>query len=98
MTPPAGSAQQAVFQGLDLQGQIARVDPALREAAGREPEPILRRPRPHVAQLAAVVEAPYRADAVGDSVAQCYAHELLLALVAGGDDDEVGRHCRAVAQ
>src|SRR5579863_1412491 len=57
--------QQAFFQRLDLDRQIAREDAALREAAGGEPQPGLGGARPHVAQFAALVEAPDRADLVG---------------------------------
>src|SRR6202790_5641877 len=55
--------QQPFLDRLDLQRQVFRVDPALREAAGDEPEAGLRCPCVHVAQFLAVAESPDRADA-----------------------------------
>jgi hypothetical protein len=46
-------------------------------------KPGLRRTPPHVAQLAAFVEAPDWADLVGNIVAEIGAHAVLLVLVAG---------------
>src|SRR5690606_34354448 len=80
---PGASRHQAELARLDLHRERLRVDAALREAAGDEPESGLGGRAPHVAQLALRVEAPDRADAVGDRVAEGAAHRLLLVLVAG---------------
>src|SRR4051794_18632910 len=69
--------QQPFLDGLDLQRQISRVDPALRQAAGDEPEARLRGARVHVAQLLTLAESPDRADAVGDPLAEQLAHQML---------------------
>src|SRR5882757_2074497 len=53
--------QQPFLDRLDLQRQIFRIDAALREAAGDEPQPRLAGARIHVAQLLAVAETPDRA-------------------------------------
>jgi len=55
---------------LDLQGEIARVDPALREAAGDEPQARLRRAAEHVAQLLVVTESPDGSDALRHRIAE----------------------------
>lgn len=75
----------------DLRREEFRVDTALGEAAGDELEAGLAGGAPHVAELLLVfVEAPDAADARGDVVAEELAHEVLEAVVAGGEDDEVG--------
>src|SRR5688572_10526395 len=71
--------QQPGLDGLDLQGHVPGVDAALREAAGHEPEPGLRRALEHVAQLLVGAESPHRADTLGDRVAEQLAHQRLLA-------------------
>src|SRR5690606_35532931 len=72
---------QSFFDRLDLQRQIFGVDPALREAAGHEPEPLLCGALPHVAHLAVLADAPHLADLVGDLVAEETAHQFLLRVV-----------------
>src|SRR4029453_15726045 len=78
------------FGRLDLQGEVARVDPALREAPRDEPEAGLRGAHEHVAQLLPFAEAPDRADARGDLVAEELRYEVLLSFPACGEHDEVG--------
>ena len=51
----------------------------MRKTAGGEPEPRLGGAPPHVAQFAAIVEAPDRADAVGNGVTEIAADSFLLA-------------------
>src|SRR6516225_7753305 len=62
--------QHPLLDRLDLEREESRIDPALCEAAGNEPQPGLFRARIHVAQLKAVAKAPDRADAVGNIVAE----------------------------
>ena len=66
----ASSTRNPSSNALICNAQIARKNTALREASGGEPEAGLRGAPPHVAQLAALVESPDRADAVGDVVAE----------------------------
>src|SRR5207237_6923891 len=80
---------QARLASLDLQGKVFRVDARFGEAAGDEPQSRLRGAREHVAQLLAVAESPDRADARRDLIAEELAHQLLLALPAGGEDDQI---------
>jgi len=74
---------------LDLQGEIARVDPALREAAGDEPQARLGGAPEHVAQLLVLAESPDRADAFRDRRAEELAHQCFLPLPAGGEHHEI---------
>src|SRR6185312_1193340 len=83
--------QQSRLDRLDLQRQILRIDTALREAAGDEPQPGLWRAHVHVAQLLAVAKAPDRPDAVGDCIAEQLAYQEFLPLVAGGQYAQIGR-------
>ncbi len=46
--------------------------------------------RIHVAQFLILAKTPDRADALGDRVAEQFAHQMLLALVAGRQHDQVG--------
>src|ERR1700681_3862764 len=89
--------QQPFLDRLDLQRQIFRIDPALREAAGDEPEAGLAGAGVHIAQFLILAEAPDRADALGDLVAEQFAHQMLLALVAGRQHDQVGGNRLATA-
>src|SRR3978361_2378028 len=50
--------QQAGLDRLDLQREIFRIDPALCQAAGDEPEAGLPGARVHVAQLLVLAESP----------------------------------------
>src|SRR5437899_9549810 len=84
--------QQPQLRRLDLQCEVLRVDAALGQAPGDEPEAGLRRLHEHVTQLLVLAEAPDRADAPGDRLAEQPAHQLLLALVARCQYDEVRRH------
>src|SRR6185437_16719224 len=82
---------------LDLQREIAREDPALREAPGREPQAWLRRAPPHVAQFAAVVITPHWSGPFGNRVAQIEPGGFLLVLVAGRQHQEFGGEDASVA-
>jgi len=62
----------------------------LREAAGDEPEAGLRRAPEHVAQLLVGAEAPDRADARRDGLAEQLADQRLLSLPAGREHHQVG--------
>src|ERR1041384_599612 len=81
---------EAGFGRLDLEREVLGVDPALREAAGDEPKPRLRRALEHVAQLLAFAEAPDRADAGGHAGAEEPRAEVLLAFPPRGEYHEVG--------
>src|SRR5580704_10829838 len=82
--------QQPFLDRLDLQRQIFRVDAALGEAPGDEPEARLRRAGVHVAQFLSVAESPDRADALGDRITEQSPHQIFLWLVAGRQHDQVG--------
>src|SRR5262245_2875122 len=86
------------LQRLELQGEIARENPALREAAGGEPQSGLRRAPPHVAELAALVEPPDRPDALGNIVTEVEPRGFLLVLVAGRKHEQFSGHDAPVAQ
>ena len=62
----------------------------MREAAGDEPQPRLRGAGVHVAQFLPFAETPDWADAVGYLVPEQFSHQVLLALVAGRQHDQVG--------
>src|SRR6266852_9561697 len=66
------------------------MDAALRQTAGDEPQAGLRSARVHVAQFLALAESPDRADAIDDLVAEQFAHQFFLALVAGRQHDQIG--------
>src|SRR5262249_16323073 len=74
---------------------ISRIDPALREAASDEIETGLWRAHIHVAQFLAIAKAPDRTDTGRDTLAEQFPHQELLALVAGREHDQIGRHHRA---
>src|ERR1700692_2360113 len=82
------SRQQPFLDRLDLQRQIFRIDPALRQAAGDEPEAGLRGARVHVAQFLPLAEAPDRTDARGDFIAEQLADQMFLRFVAGRQHDQ----------
>src|SRR5258708_36459932 len=82
--------QQPFLDRLDLQRQIFRIDAALREAPGDEPEAGLAGARIHVAQFLLFAESPDRADAIDDLVAEQFAHQFFLSLVAGRQHDQIG--------
>src|SRR5690348_15069301 len=98
----SGAGQQAFLDSFDLQRQVSRIDAALRETPGNEPQTWLGGARVHVAQLLSLAETPDRADAFGHRVSEQFAHEILLALVPGCKHDQVGGnglaalHLRAV--
>src|SRR6266702_3112919 len=100
MTTGLGGArlppQKSFLDRLDLEREGFRIDPALREAAGDEPQARLPRARIHVAQLEAFTKAPDRADAVGHAVAEQLSHQIFLRLVASGKYDQIGGDDRAV--
>src|SRR5579872_1927672 len=75
------SRQNAFLDRLDLQREIFRVDAALREAAGDEPEAILAGARIHVAQLLPVAKTPDWTGARGDLLAEQLLHQNFLRLV-----------------
>src|SRR5581483_8454071 len=76
----ASRVEKAFFNGLDLQGEVFRVDAALGEAAGDEPQARLRRALERVAQPLAFAEAPHRADALGRLAAEELRDQRLRAL------------------
>src|SRR4051812_8177017 len=84
------SGEQAELGGLDLQAKIFGVDAALGEAACDEPKAGLWRAAEHVAQLLVVAKAPDRADAGRDVLAKQLADQMLRALVAGRQHDQIG--------
>ena len=84
--------------GLDLQSEVLRIDSALREAAGDEPEAGLAAAFPHIGELAIIGKTPDGAGALCNLVAEEEAHQILLAFIAGRYDEEVGRHRAAVLQ
>src|SRR6185437_14121241 len=91
--------QPARFDRVDLQRDVAAVDPALRERPAGEPQARMPGPGPHVAQLLGVViKAPDPADALGHVSAEQRADQMVDALVAGGENDEVRLPRRAVLQ
>src|SRR5665213_3993728 len=73
--------QQAFLDRLDLQRQILRIDPALREAACDEPQAGLTGARIHIAQFLFLAESPDRADTRCDLVAKQPANQKLPGLV-----------------
>src|SRR5690349_23991264 len=92
-----GLVEHAEFGCFDLEAEVFRVDTALREAAGDEPEAGLRRALEHVAQFLFIAKAPDRANPLGDRVAEQCSHHMVLTLVAGGQHDQVSRQRAAVA-
>src|SRR6266702_3305256 len=75
---------------LNLQGEHLGKDAALRKTAGEKPQAVLAGGTPHARELAFLVEAPDRTDTIRGRVAQHSADGLLLALVPGGQHDQVG--------
>src|SRR3954469_2091216 len=91
--PPTSASlaiDDAGFDGLDLEREVLGVDPALREAAGDEPQARLRRALEHVAQLLPFAEAPDRADPGGDLGSEELFDEVLLAFPARGEHHQLG--------
>src|SRR6187431_887795 len=82
--------QQSQFARLDLKAEILRIDAALGEAAGDEPQARLPGAREHIAQLLFLAKAPYRADAGRHVVAEKPADQRVLTLVSGRQHNEVG--------
>src|SRR6202041_99900 len=66
---------ESKLAGLDLQGDDFRIDAALCEAAGNEPQPGLRRAGEHVAELMVFAKAPDRAETFFDGVAEQFSHQ-----------------------
>src|SRR6266550_4626991 len=61
----------AGFNGIDLQGNVAAIDAALRKGSAGKPEARLSCPAPHVAKLLRrVVKTPDRSDTAGDGFAE----------------------------
>ncbi|MER9314958.1 transposase, partial [Mesorhizobium sp. M0659] len=92
---------------LDLQRHIFRVKPRQRQIAAVEPQRVLRRRLPHVAQLAlprtgialdAGAEAPAWPDLVGDLARDDGRHGLVHRLVAGTGDDRIDGQLAAVVE
>src|SRR4051812_26708181 len=83
---------------LDLQRQILGVDAALRQAAGDEPQAFLWRTLVHVAELAVRADAPDWADALDHCLAERTTDQFHLRIVAGRENDEIGRNRRSVLQ
>src|ERR1700681_2140851 len=82
--------QQPFLDCLDLQRQIFRVDPALREASGDEPQAGLAGARVHVAQLLALAKSPDRADAIDDLLTEQFPNQFFLTFVSGREHDQIG--------
>jgi len=82
--------QQSNLDRFDLQRQIFRIDAALRQAAGNEPEPGLWGSCVHVAQFLSLAESPDRPNPLSDLLAEQFAHQIFLALVAGCQHDQIG--------
>src|SRR2546430_364766 len=96
LTPPlcsgrvvCAAGQQPYLAGLDLQREVFRVDAALGEAPGDEPQARLGGAREHVAQLLLIAESPDGADASRDLVAEQLANQVLLSFVAACQHDQV---------
>src|SRR5437016_5273325 len=83
------AGQQPYLAGLDLQREVLRVDTALGEAPGDEPQARLGGAREHVAQLLLIAESPDGADASRDLVAEQLANQVLLSFVAACQHDQV---------
>src|SRR5437762_8577878 len=81
------AGQQPYLAGLDLQREVLRVDAALGEAPGDEPQARLGGAREHVAQLLLIAESPDGADASRDIVAEQLANQVLLSFVAACQQD-----------
>lgn len=91
--------EQPQLHPLDLQRQRLGIHPALRQSPRQEPQSRLRRALPHVVHfLARLVDAPHRADAPGDVIPEQVRHQLALAEIPGGGDDQVCWQGAAVAQ
>src|SRR5262249_8811527 len=95
LTPRPGmtflfSGHQPFLDRLDLQCELLRADPALREPACDEPETGLAGADIHVAQLLRLAKAPDRSDSSCDSLAEQLAHQLFLRAIAGRQHDKVG--------
>src|SRR5260370_17160021 len=84
---PSTTRQQPFLDRLDLQRQMLRADPALRQAAGDEPQARLPGTRVHVAQFLLLAKAPDGADALFHGFAQHLSHPLFLPLLAAPDHD-----------
>ena len=89
--------QQPQLAGLDPQGKIFGINPALGKAAGDEPQTGLRRAHEHVAQFLALAEAPDRADPARNLATKELAHQVLLPLIAGRQYDQIGREQFAIS-
>src|SRR5437879_8272347 len=89
LTPPlcsgrvvCAAGQQPYLAGLDLQREVLRVDTALGETPGDEPQARLGGAREHVAQLLLIAESPDGADASRDLVDEQLAKQVILSFVA----------------
>src|SRR5206468_9474386 len=83
------AGQQPYLAGRDLQRGVLRVDAALGEAPGDEPQARLGGAREHVAQLLLIAESPDGADASRDLVAEQLANQIFLSFVAACQHDQV---------
>src|SRR5437762_12694664 len=86
------AGQQPYLAGLDLQREVLRVDAALGEAPGDEPQARLGGAREHVAQLLLVAEPPDGTDASGNVVAEQLANQILLSFRS--EERRVGKASR----
>ena len=79
------------FDGVDLQCNVAAIDTALRKCPAGKPQARLPRAGPHVAEfLRLAVKAPDRSDTLGDGFAEARAYNVIQALVAGSQNNQVG--------
>src|SRR5216684_5350261 len=85
------------FDGVDLQRDVAAVDTALRKRAAGKPQARLGCAGPHVAKLPRfIIKTPDRPNAFGDGFAEARGYDVIQALVAGGQNDQVGAQRRAI--
>src|SRR5258705_13367251 len=81
--------QQPFLDRLDLQREIFRVDTALREASGDEPQAGLAGARIHVAQLLGLAKPPDRADATRDLPPQPIPNQVFPAFLSRPPHEQV---------
>ena len=105
--PAIDRRRQPLEARLELQRQEDRVEPRLHQVAAVEPQVLLGRRLPHVAQLAfpgagilggAGTQAPALADLVRDLGRDQLGGPLVHRTIAGGIDDQVGLQFGAVVQ
>src|SRR5260370_17344047 len=87
------------FDGVDLQRDVVVVGTGLRKGGGGNPQGRVWRAGPHVAKLLRfVIKTPDRPNAFGDGFAEARGYNVIQALVAGGQNDQVGAQRRAIPE